>query len=89
VFDTQVFCTHEGKDTEKCYLKTLMNQGDYLFLDTIDLNLSADPQKKYEAHISTCIDKYYMAYGFNWPYFSYATMNNFVFILNAFNPNFI
>ena len=30
-----------------------------------------------------------MAYGFNWPYFSYATMNNYVFILNAFNPNFI
>ena len=31
----------------------------------------------------------YMAYSFNWPYFSYATKMNFVFILNAFNPNFI
>lgn len=31
----------------------------------------------------------YMAYGFNWPYFSYATKFNYVFILNAFNSNFI
>ena len=39
--------------------------------------------------MSTIVDKFYMAYGFNWPYFSYASKMNYVFILNAFNPNFI
>ena len=69
-----------------------MNQGDYLFLDTIDLNKSNDmsnPLAKYDAHINTTSHKYYMAYGFNWPYFSYASKYNYIFILNAFNPNFI
>ena len=65
-----------------------MYQGDYLFLDTIDLYHNKD-KKKHKAHLSTCIDKFYMAYGFNWPYFSYASQMNYVMILNAFNPNFI
>ena len=30
-----------------------------------------------------------MAYAFNWPYFSYATKLNYVFILNSFNKDFI
>lgn len=30
-----------------------------------------------------------MAYAFNWPYFSYATKMNYVFILNSFNKDFI
>lgn len=51
----------------------LMNQGDYLFLDTIDLNSSMFESKREHSHISTCTDKMYMAYAFNWPYFSYAT----------------
>lgn len=58
-------------------------------MDTIDLSKSKDPMEKYSAHINTCTDKFYMAYGFNWPYFSYASKYNFVFILNAFNPNFV
>ena len=66
-----------------------MNQGDYLYLDTIDLELCEDDEKRCSAHLSTCIDKAYMAYAFNWPYFSYATKFNYVFILNAFNPSFI
>lgn len=67
-----------------------MYQGDYLFLDIIDLYQSNDMKlAKYQAHLSTCIDKKYMAYGFNWPYFSYASQNNYIFILNAFNPNFV
>ena len=48
----------------------------------------AHPEKVH-CHMSTIVDKFYMAYGFNWPYFSYATKMNYVFILNAFNPNFI
>ena len=30
-----------------------------------------------------------MAYAFNWPYFAYATKHNEIYILNAFNGNFI
>jgi hypothetical protein len=41
------------------------------------------------AHTRECIDKFYMAYGFNWPYFAYASKRNFIQILNAFNVNFI
>ena len=41
------------------------------------------------AHISTCTDKMYMAYAFNWPYFSYSTKFNYIFILNSFNKDFI
>ena len=67
----------------------LMNQGDYLFLDTIDLNSCMKESKRDSAHISTCTDKMYMAYAFNWPYFSYATKYNYTFILNSFNKDFI
>ena len=66
-----------------------MYQGDYLFLDTINLSMVSENNEKFDSHISSCVDKYYMAYGFNWPYFSYASKNNNIFILNAFNPNFI
>ena len=67
----------------------LMNQGDYLYLDTIDLESCLDDEKRAGAHVSTCIDKMYMAYAFNWPYFSYSTKFNYIFILNAFNNSFI
>ena len=39
--------------------------------------------------MSSIVDKWYMAYSFNWPYFGYASKMNYVFVLNAFNPNFI
>ena len=67
-----------------------MYQGDYLFMDTIQIwHSNAEKMDKNKAHLSTCIDQVYFAYGFNWPYFSYASNSNYVFILNAFNPNFI
>ena len=69
MFDSTVY--HIDNDENKCMLKILMNQGDYLFLDTIDLTETSNT--KYDAHVNTCLDKYYMAYGFNWPYFSYAS----------------
>ena len=34
-------------------------------------------------------EQHYHSMGFNWPYFSYGTKNNKVFIMNAFNPNLI
>ena len=66
-----------------------MNQGEFLYLDTIEIDLCYQDKTRKEAHLSTAIDKVYMAYGFNWPYFCYATKTNFVGILNAFNLNLI
>ena len=62
-----------------------------MFLDTVNLLMSDDPMQKYLAHIQkkSYKHKYYMAYGFNWPYFCYASKYNYIFVLNAFNPNFI
>jgi hypothetical protein len=86
VFDTQIY----HKDEESCVLKILMYQGDYLFLDTIQIwHSNFEKMDKHKAHLSTCIDMVYFAYGFNWPYFSYASNSNYIFILSAFNPNFI
>ena len=45
-------------------------------------------ENKLNEHIECTVDKYYMAYGFNWPYFSYGTKLNVVVILNAFNPSY-
>lgn len=69
-------------------MKTLILLGEHIYIDTIDIAkcFDGDPQA---AHIDTVVEKYYHANGFNWPYFSYGTKDNFIFILNAFNPNFI
>lgn len=87
VFDTEI--QHGIPGSKKGHMRIIMNQGDYLFLDTINIDDCMDDKQRGNAHINTCIDKMYMAYGFNWPYFSYATKFNYVFILNAFNANFI
>ena len=39
--------------------------------------------------IESVEEKHYHAYGFNWPYFSYAKKKNEIIILNAFNPYII
>ena len=46
-------------------------------------------EDRFKAHIGSNVDKYYFAYHFNWPYFSYANKLNFVYVMNAFNPQFI
>ena len=53
------------------------------------MNNCTNDKKRDDAHTATCIDKMYMAYGFNWPYFCYATKFNYIFVLNAFNSGFI
>ena len=42
-----------------------------------------------QAHISMCVERYYGAFSFNWPYFTLANKNKFVYIYNAFNPTFV
>ena len=60
-----------------------------MYLDIIDMNSCTNDHKRDDAHVATCIDKMYMAYGFNWPYFCYSTKYNYIFVLNAFNSGFI
>ena len=78
----------EGDPDDKGQMKILSKLGDYIYLDTIDIAKSYGEEPE-DGHVDCCIDKYYMAYSFNWPYFSYASRFNFVLILNAFNPSFI
>lgn len=60
-------------------------------MDTIDIKSGFDSEDKAksEGHVGSCVEQHYSAFGFNWPYFSYATTDNFIFILNAFNPKFV
>lgn len=70
----------------------LSKAGENLYIDTISLELGYSEDPNFDpdlAVIDTCVDNRYFAYGFNWPYFSFATKENFVLIYNAFNPNFI
>ena len=86
VFDIQI-CQND-KGFEQGLIKILINQDSYLFLDTIDISLCTEKTRK-QAHINTNVYQMYRAYGFNWPYFSYISKFNFVFIMNAFNSKFI
>ena len=38
---------------------------------------------------NVAVQKFYKGYGYNWPYFSYATQFKKVLILNCFNPSFV
>jgi hypothetical protein len=92
VFDAVV--DTNAKDKAKGMMKILTKIGDFLYLDYIDIEKankgdSEESEQESEAVLPNCIEKHYSAYGFNWPYFSYATKNNRVFIYNAFNPKFI
>jgi hypothetical protein len=75
-------------------MKTVMLIGTFLYVDEIDIELGfkkkkeAQLGKQINEHIKCSIDKYYMAYGFNWPYFSYGTKLNVIVVLNAFNPSY-
>lgn len=72
-------------------LRTLIKIGDYLYQDTYNLELATMSAEDCAEHkcVETTIQKFYGGYGFNWPYFSYATQNKKVLILNCFNPNFV
>ena len=78
-------------------MKTLMKIGDYLYLDSLDIDItneSDDDEVSHEDHsesflVDCSVYKHYCGYGFNWPYFSYGSKNCDVFVYNAFNPTFI
>ena len=70
------------------HLKKMIKLGESIFCDTINLDKCYNEEPT-EAVIKSVEEKQYHAYGFNWPYFSYATKNNQVIILNAFNPSTI
>ena len=70
-------------------MKTLMKIGDFLYMDQIDLSIQFDENDHRDGHVSMTVDTTYMAYGFNWPYFSYATKFKKILIYNAFNPTFV
>ena len=61
--------------------------GNRLYLDTIELDEVGTPDRNHA--IETIVEQADHALGFNWPYFSYVTKLNEIFILNAFNKSFI
>ena len=82
------------KESNKKLLQTLCRVGDYLTFDVVDIEQASSISERtkkmnHVAHIASYEDRHYGAYGFNWPYFCYATKYNRIFVLNAFNPDFI
>ena len=75
-------------DEQTGLMKTIMKIGESIYIDTVDIKIGFSDNDELNEHVKSSIDKYYMAYGFNWPYFSYGTKLNVVVILNAFNPHF-
>ena len=75
-------------DDKTGLMKTIMKIGESIYIDTVDIKLGFSGKEEVNEHVKSTIDKYYMAYGFNWPYFSYGTKLNVVVVLNAFNPSF-
>ena len=87
VFDAEILT--DKIESQNGHLRVVMNQGDYLYLDTIEIDLCFEDETRKDAHIASAIDKVYMAYGFNWPYFCYATVTNYIGIMNAFNLDLV
>ena len=56
-------------------IKIIMKVGEFIYIDTVDIQLGFSGHGEDE-HVKCSIDKYYMAYGFNWPYFTYGTKLN-------------
>jgi hypothetical protein len=76
------------ENSKEGHMKVLSKLGDFVYVDTIDIDkcYADDPTKSV---IDTCVDKFYYAFGFNWPYFSFGTKHNNIFIYNSFNQDFI
>jgi len=87
VYDSIIVDTEPNND-KSGLMKTIMKIGESIYVDTVDIALGFRGKEEENEHIKCSIDKYYMAYGFNWPYFSYGTKLNVVVVLNAFNPTF-
>lgn len=69
-------------------LKVITQQGNHVFIETIDTNKANQGQQDY-AVLQVVEEKHYHSPSFSWPYFSYATKNNKVFIYNAFNHRYV
>lgn len=87
-------CVTTDVKTNKKVIQTLCRVGDYLTLDIVDVEKAASINERSKklnkaAHLATYEDRHYGAYGFNWPYFCFATTYKRIFVLNAFNPNFV
>jgi hypothetical protein len=82
VFDSII---EPGEGEKKGLLKTMIKLGESIYCDTIDLD-ECYHEDSTQAVVESVEEKHYHAYGFNWPYFSYATKKNDIIILNAFNP---
>lgn len=65
--------------------------GSRLYIDTIELDEYVDGGEKTDRNhcIQSVMEQADHGFGFNWPYFSYVTKENDIFILNAFNKMFI
>lgn len=84
VYDMRVVTNDDGKRK----LNILCRVGDYLNYEIIDI-AQAEVGNEDESHEGTHVYRFYNAYSFNWPYFGYATRFCDIFILNAFNPDFV
>lgn len=65
--------------------------GSRLYIDTIEVDEYVPGGDTTERNhcIGSVMEQADHAFGFNWPYFSYVTKENDIFILNAFNKQFI
>jgi hypothetical protein len=72
---------------KKNQIKSLTLLDSKIYLDTIELDNGSTTDRNHA--ISTITEEADHGFGFNWPYFSFVTKDNFIFILNAFNKSFI
>ena len=73
----------------KNHLKILSRIGDVLYIDTMDVEKGYDSKNPEAGVVGSVKEEHYHSIGFNWPYFSYGTKNNKVFVMNAFNPGLV
>lgn len=69
----KVFDSIITEENNRRYLKFLTCLDDKLYLDTIDIEKGMDKGDDTEGFAGSCVEQYYTAFGFNWPYFAYAT----------------
>ena len=75
----------------KGQIKALSMLGSRLYIDTVEVDEYVPGGDTTERNhcIDSVMEQTDHAFGFNWPYFSYVTKENDIFILNSFNKQFI
>lgn len=56
-----------------------MMVGDWLYLDIVNIDTSE--------HTASIVDRPFCAYNFNWPYFTFGSKDNHLFVINVFSLN--